>query len=77
MLKTVVAPEVASLSVGIFLLTVNVCYAISGYASSAIISSLNLNANEGKYGDIIFLLCAIPAGLSVPFFYIAGLKSKM
>lgn len=29
-----------------------------------------------SYGILIFYLCAIPAGLAIPFFYFAGLRSK-
>ena len=76
MLKTVVAPEVASLSIGIFLLTVNIDYAIAGWVSDEIISALNLKTKTGTYGEVIFFLCAIPAALAVPFFYFAGIKSK-
>ena len=70
------APEVASLSIGIFLFTVNVDYAVALKTTAVIIEKLGLKSDESSYGHYLFYLCAIPAGLAIPLFYFAGLSAK-
>jgi hypothetical protein len=76
MLKSVVAPEVASLSIGIFLFTVNVDYAVALKTTAIIIEELKLKSNSSEYGNTLFYLCAIPAGAAIPLFFFAGLSAK-
>jgi uncharacterized membrane protein len=78
MLRGVVPPEVASLSIGIFLLVVSVDYSISIEVIQEVVTAYNfdLACCNGSYGDLVFWFCAIPAGLAIPLFYFAGRTSQ-
>jgi hypothetical protein len=78
MLKSVVPAEVASLSIGIFLLVVSVDYSVSIEAIQAVVGALHLKPNHsgGEYGDVVFWFCAVPAAIAIPLFYFAGISSK-
>jgi hypothetical protein len=82
MLKSVVSPEVASLSIGIYLLSVSVDYTVSIQLFQYVVSSFNFTTTcaqelcHGSYGILMFYFNAVPSALAIPLFYFAGLSYK-
>ena len=77
MLKSVVDKDVSSLSIGIFLFTVNIDYSVALGAAGFVKSKYNLtHDNPVEYGKWVGLLCIIPVAMAIPIFYFAGVMSK-
>lgn len=77
MLKTVVDKDVSSLSIGIFLFTVNIDYSFALGAAGFVKSEYHLTHDQpAEYGKWVGILCIIPVAFAIPIFYIAGIMSK-
>lgn len=73
-LKTVVDPSIASLSVSMFMFTSIISTTVSSVILGYIFENYDIHPSETPegYGTIITLFTVVPCLLSVPFFYISG-----
>jgi hypothetical protein len=77
MLKSVVDKDVSSLSIGIFLFTVNIDYSFALGAAGYVKEKQQLSSDRPEaYGKWVGLLCIIPVALAIPIFYFAGVMAK-
>ena len=77
MLKSVVDKEVSSLSIGIFLFTVNIDYSFALGAAGTVKTEQNLSHDRpAEYGFWVGILCIIPVVMAIPIFYLAGIMAK-
>jgi sugar phosphate permease len=77
-LKTVVDPSIASLSVSMFLLTANLNAMISARTMGYIVETYNIHPSSSpeRFGYLITAMTSIPCLLCAPFFLISGLKMR-
>lgn len=77
-LKTVVDPSIASLSISMFMLTASLVSTIAAISMGNLAKSNNLNPVETPtaYGELITFFTVVPTVLSIPFFYYSGLAMR-
>lgn len=77
MLKSVVDKDVSSLSIGIFLFTLNIDTSFALAVAGFVKSKYNLSSHYPElYGKWVGLLCIIPVALAIPIVYFAGKAVK-
>ena len=77
-LKTVVDPSIAPLSVSMFMLTASVVSTVSSQAIGDLTFILNLSPTEtpAAYGNLITLFTVVPTLISIPLFFKSGLAMR-